>query len=100
MITIPIFDTNQMLWNCVNQGSHRLFFWVISVDQILFFSFFISRSTLKKVQELHDAESEELTKQKKDLEVENEEVKHRLAKLDMNLTQLQCENKVTKSWTW
>ena len=57
----------------------------------------LSRSTLKRVQELHDAESQELTKQKKDLEMENEEIKHRLAKMDLNLTQLQCENKVTES---
>jgi hypothetical protein len=49
---------------------------------------------LKKIQELHDAETHEVTKQRKELEFENEELKHRLAKMDMNLTQLQCENKV------
>ena len=49
---------------------------------------------MKKIQELHDAETHEGTKQRKELELENEELKHRLAKMDMNLTQLQCENKV------
>ena len=49
---------------------------------------------MKKLQELHDAESHEMTQHKKDLEIENEDLKLRCAKLDMNLTQLQCENKV------
>ena len=49
---------------------------------------------MKKIQELHDVETHEVTKQRKELELENEELKHRLAKMDMNLTQLQCENKV------
>ena len=50
---------------------------------------------MKKLQELHDAETQEMSKHKKDLEIENEDLKIKLAKLDMNLTQLHCENKVS-----
>jgi hypothetical protein len=49
---------------------------------------------MKKVQDLHEAEIVELTKQKKELELEYEDMKHRMAKMDINLTQAQCENKV------
>ena len=54
------------------------------------------RSTLKKMQEVHDSETQELSKQKKDLDVENDELRRKLAKMDMNLTHLQCENKVRR----
>ena len=50
---------------------------------------------MKKLQELHDAETQGMSKHKKDLEIENEDLKIKLAKLDMNLTQLHCENKVS-----
>ncbi len=50
---------------------------------------------MKKLQDVHEAEKDEFSKQKKNLEIENEKLQHHLAKLDFNLTQVQCENKVT-----
>ena len=55
------------------------------------------RSTLKQVQDTHEAETVELTRMKKELEIEREELRHRLAKTEMTITALQCENKVHKS---
>ena len=49
------------------------------------------------MQEVHDSETQELSKQKKDLEFENDDLRRKLAKMDMNLTHLQCENKVLEA---